>query len=115
MITGWYECDTQIDGVSRSVFNLDVSRDGKTLQRKHRLETEKSYQYPTFRERRDAIYPTDAQGNDSPIRKETILFGRLERSCSTGLHLCEHGGDDVWRQEAGECRFARKGSDLLDE
>ena len=45
---GWQE-STQINGVHRSVFNIDVSTDGKTWQRKYRFETEKSFQYPNFR------------------------------------------------------------------
>jgi hypothetical protein len=74
---GWQEA-TQINGVHRSVFNVDVSRDGETWQRKYRFETEKSFQYPTFCEHEGAIYLTVTQGDYSGSRKERIMFGRLE-------------------------------------
>ncbi len=74
---GWQEA-TRINGVSRSVFNIDVSRDGRTWQRKYRFETEKSFQYPTFRKYNGTIYVTVTQGDSSPSRKERIMFGKLE-------------------------------------
>jgi hypothetical protein len=74
---GWQE-KTQIDGVHRSVFNIDVSRDGKMWQRKYRFETTKSFQYPTFHEHDGAIWLCVTQGDSSPSRKERIMFGRLE-------------------------------------
>ncbi len=74
---GWQEA-TQINGASRSVFNIDTSRDGATWQRKYRFETEKSFQYPVFRQYRGAIYLTVTQGDFSDSRKERIMFGRLE-------------------------------------
>ena len=74
---GWQEA-TQIDGVSRSVFNIDVSRDGKTWQRKYRFETKKSFQYPSFREHEGTVYFSVTQGDSSPSRKERIMFGVLE-------------------------------------
>jgi hypothetical protein len=74
---GWQEA-TRINGVSRSVFNIDVSRDGKTWQRKYRFETEKSFQYPTFRKYYGTVYVTVTQGDSSPSRKERIMFGKLE-------------------------------------
>lgn len=74
---GWQEA-TRINGVSRSVFNIDVSRDGKTWHRKYRFETEKSFQYPTFRKYNGTIYLTVTQGDTSPSRKERIMFGKLE-------------------------------------
>jgi hypothetical protein len=74
---GWQE-RTRIGGVSRSVFNLDVSADGKTWERKYRFETEKSFQYPTFREHAGVIYLTVTQGDTDSSRKERIMFGRLE-------------------------------------
>ncbi|NDD39560.1 MAG: exo-alpha-sialidase, partial [Verrucomicrobia bacterium] len=46
---GWQE-RARIAGVSRSIFNVDVSRDGVAWERKYRFETVKSFQYPTFRE-----------------------------------------------------------------
>jgi hypothetical protein len=74
---GWQEA-TRVRGVFRSVFNLDVSRDGRRWERKYRFETDRSFQYPTFREYQGAIYLTVTQGDSSDQRKERIMFGRLE-------------------------------------
>jgi len=74
---GWQE-RTQIARVNRSVFNLDVSADGVHWERKYRFETEKSFQYPTFREYQGNIYLTVTQGDTDPSRKERIMFGKLE-------------------------------------
>ena len=74
---GWQE-RTRIAGVSRSVFNLDVSRDGANWERKYRFETVKSFQYPTFREYEGTIYLSVTQGDTDASRKERIMFGRLE-------------------------------------
>jgi hypothetical protein len=74
---GWQE-RTQVDKVSRSVFNVDVSKDGKTWERKYRFETTKSFQYPTFVETNGQIWFSVTQGDSDPSRKERIMFGRLE-------------------------------------
>jgi hypothetical protein len=74
---GWQE-RTQIDKVSRSVFNLDVSRDGKHWERKYRFETTKSFQYPAFIEAEGQVWLCVTQGDSDPSRKERIMFGRLE-------------------------------------
>lgn len=74
---GWQE-RTRIAGVGRSVFNLDVSRDGANWERKYRFETVKSFQYPTFREYAGTIYLTTTQGDSDASRKERIMFGKLE-------------------------------------
>ncbi len=74
---GWQEA-TKINGVNRSVFNIDVSRDGQSWQRKYRFETEKSFQYPGFIQHGDAIWLTVTQGDTDASRKERIMFGRLE-------------------------------------
>jgi hypothetical protein len=74
---GWQEA-TRINGVTRSVFNVEASRDGRQWERKYRFETDKSFQYPTFREHEGAIYLTVTQGDYSDSRKERIMFGRLE-------------------------------------
>ena len=73
---GWQE-NTKIGGASRSVFNIDVSRDGKSWERKYRFETEKSFQYPTFCEYQGSIYFAVTQGDHSKSRKERIMFGKL--------------------------------------
>jgi predicted neuraminidase len=73
---GWNEA-TQVNGAYRSVFNLDVSRDGIRWERKYRFETDKSFQYPTLREYEGAIYLTVTQGDYSASRKERIMFGPL--------------------------------------
>lgn len=74
---GWQE-RTQIQGASRSVFNIDISRDGKNWERKYRFETPQSFQYPTFHEHHGNIWLCVTQGDSSPSRKERIMFGRLE-------------------------------------
>jgi hypothetical protein len=74
---GWQE-STQIDKVSRSVFNIDVSKDGKVWERKYRFETTKSFQYPTFVEVGGRIWFSVTQGDADPSRKERIMLGRLE-------------------------------------
>ena len=75
---GWQEA-TRIHGVNRSVFNIDVSRDGKSWERKYRFESTRSFQYPTFREHRGVIWLCVTQGDTSSSRKESITFGRLEQ------------------------------------
>ena len=74
---GWQE-RTKINGVGRSVFNIDISRDGKIWERKYRFETEKSFQYPTFQESSGKIWLTVTQGDSDASRKERIMFGQLE-------------------------------------
>ena len=74
---GWQE-STRIQGVGRSVFNVDVSRDGKTWERKYRFETPKSFQYPTFHEHDGVIWLVVTQGDKDASRKERIMFGKLE-------------------------------------
>ncbi|MDA1039563.1 MAG: sialidase family protein, partial [Planctomycetota bacterium] len=74
---GWQEA-TKINGVIRSVFNIDISRDGKTWSRKYRFETPQSFQYPTFHEHAGTIWLTVTQGDHDASRKERIMFGRLE-------------------------------------
>ena len=76
---GWQEA-TQIDGAHRSVFNLDVSRDGVHWERKYRFETSRSFQYPSFFEHDDCIWVCVTQGDSSPSRKERIMFGKLEET-----------------------------------
>jgi hypothetical protein len=74
---GWQE-STRIQGVGRSVFNVDVSRDGKTWERKYRFESPKSFQYPTFHEHDGVIWLVVTQGDKDASRKERIMFGKLE-------------------------------------
>lgn len=74
---GWQE-STKINGVSRSVFNIDVSVDGVNWERKYRFETEKSFQYPSFHSGQGGIWLTVTQGDKDSSRKERIMFGRLE-------------------------------------
>jgi hypothetical protein len=74
---GWQEA-TRVQNVGRSVFNVDISRDGKTWQRKYRFETPKSFQYPTFHEHEGTIWFCVTQGDTSDSRKERIMFGKLE-------------------------------------
>ena len=74
---GWQEA-TSIQGANRSVFNVDISRDGKTWERKYRFETPQSFQYPAFHEHDGAIWLCVTQGDTDPSRKERIMFGKLE-------------------------------------
>ncbi|QDU64532.1 hypothetical protein Pan216_54220 [Planctomycetes bacterium Pan216] len=73
---GWQEA-TQIDGCRRSVFNIDVSRDGKTWERKYRFETPESFQYPTFHQHDGVIWLTISQ-SDHKGSTDRIMFGKLE-------------------------------------
>jgi hypothetical protein len=74
---GWQEA-TGTGTVNRSVFNIEVSRDGVNWERKYRFVTDKSFQYPAFRKYEDVIYLTVTQGDFSDSRKERIMFGKLE-------------------------------------
>lgn len=74
---GWQEA-SDIDGVRRSVFNLDVSRDGKAWQRKYRFESKQSFQYPAFHEHNGVIWLSVTQGDTPPTWKDRIMFGKLE-------------------------------------
>ena len=74
---GWQERAT-IGKVGRSIFNIDVSADGKHWERKYRFESTKSFQYPTFVEDHGSIWLCVTQGDSDPSRKERIMFGRLE-------------------------------------
>ena len=74
---GWQEA-TKINGANRSVFNVEISRDGKNWQRKYRFETPKSFQYPTFHQHNNAIWLAVTQGDKDASRKERIMFGKLE-------------------------------------
>ena len=74
---GWQESST-VEGVNRSIFNIEVSRDGVNWERKYRFETTKSFQYPTFHQHDGGIYLTVTQGDIDPSRKERIMFGQLE-------------------------------------
>jgi hypothetical protein len=74
---GWQE-STRVQNVSRSVFNVDISRDGNNWERKYRFETPQSFQYPTFHEHEGVIWLCVTQGDTSASRKERIMFGKLE-------------------------------------
>ena len=76
---GWQE-NTKIQNCNRSVFNVDISRDGKTWQRKYRFESPHSFQYPTFHEHEGTLWFTVTQ-SDHGGSTDRIMFGKLE---STG-------------------------------
>ena len=86
---GWQEA-TKIHGVNRSVFNVDISRDGKAWKRKYRFETTHSFQYPTFREHDGVVWLCVTQGDTSPSRKERIMFGRLENTGEFESQMGKH-------------------------
>ena len=74
---GWQE-STRINNVYRSVFNIDISRDAKSWERKYRFETDRTFQYPTFRQASDGkVYVSLTQGDDSSTKKERITAVRL--------------------------------------
>ena len=86
---GWQE-RTTIRGVGRSVFNIDISRDGKLWPRKYRFETVKSFQYPSFHEHNGTIWLSVTQGDADASHKERIMFGKLE---ATGEFASQKGGE----------------------
>ncbi len=71
---GWQEA-TRINDVRRSVFNIEISRDGQSWERKYRFETTQSFQYPTLHEHGGVIWLAVTQG----ASKERIMFGQLEK------------------------------------
>jgi hypothetical protein len=73
---GWQE-NTKIQSCNRSVFNVDISRDGKTWQRKYRFESPHSFQYPTFHEHEGTLWLTVSQ-SDHGGSTDRIMFGKLE-------------------------------------
>jgi hypothetical protein len=73
---GWQEA-AGTGTVNRSVFNVEVSRDGANWERKYRFVTDRSFQYPTFREHGGHVYVCVTQGDTSPSRKERIMFGKV--------------------------------------
>lgn len=73
---GWQE-NTTLGGCRRSVFNIDISRDGITWVRKYRFESPHSFQYPTFHEHAGVIWLTVTQ-SDHMGSSDRIMFGKLE-------------------------------------
>ncbi len=73
---GWQE-NTKVGGCTRSVFNVDVSRDGLTWERKYRFESPHSFQYPSFHEHQGSIWLTVTQ-SDHKGSTDRIMFGKLE-------------------------------------
>ena len=75
---GWQEASRIVDGhgVGRYIFNLEVSRDGVTWERKYRFESAVSFQYPTFRQHDGSIWFAVTQGKGGST--DRIMFGKLE-------------------------------------
>ncbi len=75
---GWQEATRIADGhgVGRSIFNIEVSRDGVQWERKYRFESPESFQYPTFRLHERSIWFTVTQGTGGST--DRIMFGKLE-------------------------------------
>ena len=73
---GWQEA-TRIEDCRRSVFNIEVSQDGESWQRKYRFESANSFQYPSFHEHAGAIWLTVTQ-SDHGGSTDRIMFGKLE-------------------------------------
>ncbi|MBN8218715.1 MAG: exo-alpha-sialidase [Spirochaetes bacterium] len=83
---GWQEA-TRIDGAARSVFNLDVSKDGEHWERKVRFESADSFHYPSFLEQGGSIYFTATQGEDPRVpwgNQGRIMIGRLSGLLESG-------------------------------
>lgn len=80
---GWQE-NTTVGGCRRSVFNLEVSRDGRHWERKYRFATPHSFQYPTFHEHRGVIWLSVTQ-SDHLGSTDRIMFGRLEDLDAPGV------------------------------
>ncbi|MDF2725286.1 MAG: exo-alpha-sialidase [Paenibacillus sp.] len=74
---GWQDAE-KVGEVGRSIFNLDISEDGEHWERKYRFESEKSFQYPVFKQADGAVYVAVTRGDHSASRKEYIAFGKLE-------------------------------------
>ena len=70
---GWQDAEV-INGDRRTIFNIDISRDGKTWERKYRFVTPYSFQYPTLHEHQGVIWLSVTQGT----QKDRIMFGKLE-------------------------------------
>lgn len=81
---GWQE-NTTVENCKRSVFNIDISKDGMTWERKYRFETPYSFQYPTFHEYEGSIWLTVTQ-SDHKGSSDRIMFGKLE-TLATPLHV----------------------------
>jgi hypothetical protein len=77
---GWQEATRITDGhgVGRTIFNIEVSRDGLNWERKYRFESADSFQYPTFRQHDGNIWFTVTQGSGGST--DRIMFGELESS-----------------------------------
>jgi hypothetical protein len=74
---GWQEA-TRLYDANRSVFNVDVSLDGRTWERKYRFQSPDSFQYPTFHEHEGAIWVSVTQGHRGST--DRIMFGKLEEA-----------------------------------
>jgi hypothetical protein len=74
---GWQDAE-RVDGIYRSIFNIDVSLDGVSWERKYRFETTLTFQYATFKQHDGHVYVSVTQGKPEGGGKERILFGVLE-------------------------------------
>lgn len=73
---GWQDAE-KIGDCRRSVFNVDISRDGRHWERKYRFATPESFQYPTFHEHNEVIWLSVSQ-SDHLGSTDRIMFGKLE-------------------------------------
>ena len=73
---GWQE-NTKVEDCGRSVFNIEISRDGRNWERKYRFESADSFQYPTFRLHEGAIWFSVTQ-SEHKGSTDRIMFGKLE-------------------------------------
>ena len=106
---GWQE-NTKIGGSNRSVFNIDVSRDGKRWERKYRFETPESFQYPSLHEYEGVVWLVVTQ-SDHGGTTDRIMFGKLEES---GRFETQSGKQRItWPAPAEEPAVMRKGVRLF--
>ncbi len=106
---GWQE-NTKIGGSNRSVFNIDISRDGKNWERKYRFETPQSFQYPSFHEHEGVVWLVVTQ-SDHGGTTDRIMFGKLEES---GRFETQSGKQRItWPAPAEEPAVMRKGVRLF--
>ncbi len=107
---GWQE-NTRIQGCGRSVFNVDISRDGKTWERKYRFESPHSFQYPTFHEHEGNLWLAVSQ-SDHKGTTDRIMFGKLE---TTGKFESQSGKKRIeWpAPPAPEPAFMKRGVPLF--
>jgi len=73
---GWQDAE-RVGGVHRSVFNLELSRDGRSWERCLRIESDAGFQYPTFAAHGGRLFVCATQGHPGVGGKRRIVFGEV--------------------------------------